>query len=263
MTEARIVVVTGGANGIGAATTRRFAELGDHVVIADIDEARGRELAAIVSDEGGRACFETLDVTSEDSISTFADRVEREHGPVEVLVNSAGLLMNAITSEALDMATHDRIWAVNYRGTYLCCRTFGPRMAARRRGAIVNLGSINSFRPLPLPAYTPGKAAIRMLTEILACEYGPHKVRVNAVAPGYTLTPNLETRIDAGLRDRAAMEATAALGEIVLPEDVADGIVFLCSEQARRITGVTLPIDAGWLAGVSYLTYPAKVEGKG
>jgi NAD(P)-dependent dehydrogenase (short-subunit alcohol dehydrogenase family) len=261
MTEPRIVVVTGGASGIGEATARRFAELGERVVIADVNTKRGEAVAEEIAKGGGTARFVDLDVTSEDAVKRVADGIEATDGPVDVLINSAGLLMNAITTRALDMETHDRIWAVNYRGTYLCCREFGERMAGRKRGWIVNLGSINSYRALPLPAYTPGKAAIKMLTELLACEYGRHKVRVNAVAPGFTLTPNLKARIDAGQRDQSGMEATAALGEVVLPEDVADGIVFLCSPQAKRITGVTLPIDAGWLAGVGYLSYPAEVDG--
>ena len=261
MTEQRIVVVTGDGNGIGAATARHFAAAGERVVVADIDEAAGNSVADGIVAAGGAARFVALDVTSEDAVKAASDAIEGDDGPVDVLVNSAGLLMNAISSRAIDLEFHDRVWKVNYRGTFLCCRVFGDRMAKRRRGWIVNLGSINSYRALPLPAYTPGKAAIKSLTEILASELGRYKVRVNAVAPGYTLTPNLKARIEAGDRDQSGMEATAALGEVVLPEDIADGIAFLCSDQAKRITGVTLPIDAGWLASVTYLTYPAEVEG--
>jgi NAD(P)-dependent dehydrogenase (short-subunit alcohol dehydrogenase family) len=106
-----------------------------------------------------------------------------------------------------------------------------------------------------LPAYNPGKAAISRLTQLLAVELGRHGVRVNSVAPTYVMTPPLRQRMDAGLRDEKKMMAVHALDRLPLPGDIAEAVFFLCSDSARAITGITLPIDAGWLAAVSYKTF--------
>ncbi len=261
MAEGRVAVITGGGSGIGHATAKKLAEQGDAVVVADIQEEHGRAVAAEITAAGGQAVFAPLDVASEQSVRELLEWSEREIGPTEVLVNSAGLIQNAVTAQALDMETHDHIWQVNYRGTYLCCRLFGDPMLRRGKGAIVNLASINSFRTMPLPAYSPGKAAVKMLTGILAAQYGSHGVRVNAVAPTFTMTPAIKARIESGLRDAESIRNSGALKVLVTPENVADGIAFLCSEQASVITGVTLPIDAGWLVAQTYEAYPAQVEG--
>tara|TARA_B100000949_G_C14109657_1_gene377780 strand:+ start:25 stop:417 length:393 start_codon:yes stop_codon:yes gene_type:complete len=129
-------------------------------------------------------------------------------------------------------------------------------MAERGAGAILNIGSINSLRVLPLPAYTPGKAAIKSLTELLAAELGAGGVRVNAVAPGFTLTPALQERIDSGERDLGKIERTTALGRLVMPGEIAEAGYYLCSGQASAITGVCLPVDCGWLAAVTYKSFP-------
>ena len=113
-----------------------------------------------------------------------------------------------------------------------------------------------------MPAYNPTKAAIKQLTELLAVEYGPFNVRVNGVAPGYTLTENLRERIAAGLRDGDRMKQASALEMLITPEHIADAIEFLASAKAAAITGVTLPVDAGWLPAVSAKSYPAAVDGE-
>ena len=121
----------------------------------------------------------------------------------------------------------------------------------------MNIASVNSFTPLPLPAYTPTKAAIDSLTKVLAAEFGPAGVRVNAVAPGFTLTPAMQSRIDSGDRDPAGMESLSTLGRLVKPEEVAEAGYFLCSDAASAITGVNLLVDAGFMAAISYNTYPS------
>ena len=107
----------------------------------------------------------------------------------------------------------------------------------------------------PVPAYSPSKMAIHGLTEELAADLGPRGVRVNAVAPGFVLTEALQARIDAGERDTSIMESQTPLGRLMRPEDIAEGVHFLCSDAAAMITGIVLPIDGGWLAGVTYYSY--------
>jgi NAD(P)-dependent dehydrogenase (short-subunit alcohol dehydrogenase family) len=256
MTSARISLVTGAASGIGRATARRLAAAGDIVVVADLNEAGGRAVVAEIGKAGGKAEYRAIDVASEASVEACARSVESELGPVGVLVNSAGVLQNVAEISSFSLEEHDRVWAINYRGTYLCCRAFASRMAARRAGSIVNLSSTSAVDAMPLLAYGPGKAAIQSLTAILAVELGPDNVRVNTVMPGYVLTEQMQARIDAGKRDPRSMKNHSALGRMVSPDDVANGIHFLCSEAASCITGIGLPIDAGYLAAVTYLHHP-------
>ncbi|NQV58189.1 MAG: SDR family oxidoreductase [Alphaproteobacteria bacterium] len=249
----RIVLVTGGASGIGLALARRFAESGDQVVLGDINDAAGEAAAATITG----ASYRHLDVADDAQIEQTVAALEQDVGPIGVLVNSAGLLQNRAATETFPLDEHDRIWAVNYRGSYLMCRACAPRMAARQGGAILNIASVNSFTPLPLPAYTPSKAAIDSLTKLLAAEFGPAGVRVNAVAPGFTLTPAMQSRIDSGDRDPAGMKGLSTLGRLVRPEEVAEAGYFLCSPAASAITGVNLLVDAGFMAAISYNTYPS------
>jgi len=256
MANGRISVVTGGASGIGRATAVRLAAAGDRVIVADLNEEGGARVVAAIRKAGGTAEFRRLDVAAEASVDELAQGVERDVGPVAVLVNSAGVLQNVAAIESFSLEEHDKVWAINYRGTYLCCRAFAPRMARRKAGSIVNISSTSAVGAMPLIAYGPSKAAIQNLTAILAVELGPDNVRVNAVMPGYVLTEQMQARIDAGKRDPRSMQGHSALGRMVTPEDVADGIHFLCSEAASCITGISLPVDAGYLAAVTYLHHP-------
>lgn len=249
-------VITGGASGIGAATARRFASAGMRVALLDVNRDAGE---ALRQELGGAASFHACDVSDEAAVERAAADIEQEGPPVRVLFTSAGLIANAETVLDMDMAAHDRVWRVNYLGTVHACRSFGRRMAARRQGNIVTVSSINAYMPLPLPAYNPGKAAISRLTQLLAVELGRHGVRVNSVAPTYVMTPPLRQRIDSGERDEAKMMAVHALDKLPTPDDIAQAVFFLCSESARAITGVTLPVDAGWLAAVSYKTFAGGV----
>jgi NAD(P)-dependent dehydrogenase (short-subunit alcohol dehydrogenase family) len=132
-------------------------------------------------------------------------------------------------------------------------------MVPHKRGAIVTLGSINSAQPLPIPAYNMGKAAVARLTQLLAVELGRHSIRVNSVGPTYVMTPPLRAKVAAGQRDLNKIMGVHALPYLPEPSDIADAIAFLASEQARTITGILLPVDSGWLAGVPYLTYAGGV----
>lgn len=254
-----LAVVTGGARGIGAATVRHFAAARYAAAILDVDGEKGEALAAALRSEGHAARFHQCDVADAAAVAAVAGRVQDDAGPAQVLVTSAALIPNSEAILDMDLDAHDRMWRVNYHGTVHACRSFGSQMAATGKGSIVTLGSINSLLPLPLPAYNPGKAAIARLTQLLAAELGRHGIRVNSVAPTYVMTPELQARIDTGQRDLGKIMSVHALGALPTPEDVADAIAFLCSDAARRITGVLLPVDAGFAASVSYMTYSGGV----
>jgi len=250
----RVAVVTGGASGIGEASARRLALDGYAVAILDVDADGAERVAAELRDSvdaGGYAC----DVTDTDGLFRIAEQVEKDLGAVEVLVTSAGVLENAGTVMDMEVEAHDRLWQVNYHGTLHACRAFARAMMERGRGAVCTIGSIMSTAPSPLPAYTPSKTAISRLTQILAVELGRRGIRVNCVGPTYVLTPAIQARIDAGQRDPEVLRDSSALKILVTPEEVADVIAFLCSDQARAITGVHLPVDAGWAAAIPYQAF--------
>jgi NAD(P)-dependent dehydrogenase (short-subunit alcohol dehydrogenase family) len=256
MADAPLSVVIGGTSGIGKAIALRFAAEGHAVIVVGRNAERGEAIAADALAAGApAAAFQSVDVGDPASLTALGMSVRLGHGVPDILVNCAGILQSGkrVLDQPLD--EDERLWRVNYRGTLVGAQVFGRMMAEAGRGAILNLGSLASFAPLSLPAYTPGKQAIKGLTEILANELGPQGVRVNAVAPGYTLSDGLKAKIAAGERNPDAIVATTALRKFVLPEDVAEAALFLCSPRAASITGVTLPVDAGWLVQAPYAHY--------
>lgn len=256
MAETQAVVVIGGTSGIGRAIALRFAQDGWHVVVAGRDAARGDAVCAECRAEGAPAAlFVATDVGDVASVEKLAKAAEAAFGVPHVVVNCAGILQSGSRVLDQDLDEDEKMWRVNYRGTLLGCQVFGRLMTAAGRGAILNVGSLASLAPLSLPAYTPGKHAVLALTQILAAELGPRGVRVNAVAPGYTLSDGLKAKIAKGERNPDAIRATTALRRFVDPRDVAEAALFLCSDRAASITGVTLPVDAGWLVHAPYAQY--------
>lgn len=251
----KVAVVTGGSSGIGEATARRFAHDGYAVAILDINEANAVAVAKSLPDARSYVC----DVSNLADVEAVSKRVESEMGVADALVCSAGIIPNTESVMDMDLDAHKRMWEVNYNGTLYAIRSFARNMAAARRGAIVTLGSINSRAPLPIPAYNMGKAVIERLTQLLAVELGRNGVRVNSVAPTYVMTPPLRAKVQAGQRDLAKIMSVHALDKLPEPSDIANAIAFLCSEQAAAITGVLLPVDAGFLSAVSYRTYAGGV----
>jgi NAD(P)-dependent dehydrogenase (short-subunit alcohol dehydrogenase family) len=259
MAKQQVAVVTGGASGIGEATARRLAADGYDLAILDRNLAGAEAVASSVISSGIRAKAYACDVADAAQVDRVALQVSTDLGPARLLVTSAGLIPNTESVMDMDMAAHERMWAVNYGGTLHACRAFARQMIPAKRGAIVTVGSINSVLPLPIPAYNVGKAAVVRLTQLLAVELGRHNIRVNSVGPTYVMTPPLKAKVAAGERDMAKIMAVHALPTLPVPSDIADAIAFLCSDQARAITGILLPVDAGWLSAVSYRTYAGGV----
>ena len=252
-----VQVVTGGASGIGAACARELAKIGPVAVVdinMDAAEAVAREI-------GGRAFV--ADVGDEASVEACAAQIEAEFGPVEVLVNSAGILQMPLRPHSLPMKQWDDVIRIDQRGTYVACLAFGRGMIERRRGSIVNIASVTSLRSVPLHAYAPAKAAVASITECLAAEWGPSGVRVNAVSPGYTLTPALQAQADRGERDISKLAANAALQRLVGMDEVARAVAFLASDASSAVTGVNLPVDCGWLVATTWHTYGGLREAEG
>jgi NAD(P)-dependent dehydrogenase (short-subunit alcohol dehydrogenase family) len=246
----RVIVVTGGASGIGAACAQVLAGEGARVVVADLNLELAQEVAQRI---GGQAW--QIDVAEVDSVEQAARDIEQQVGPVYGLVNSAGILQQPFEPYKLNMDTWDLVQRVDFRGTYIACLAFGRAMLARGAGSIVNISSVTGHRSAPLHSYAPAKAAVISMTQCLAAEWGPSKVRVNSVAPGYTLTPALQAAVDRGERSLDQLLLNAPMNDTVKPAQVGDAVSFLLSDRAQAITGVDLPVDCGWLAGTAWSTY--------
>jgi len=248
--EGKVAMVTGAASGIGLAVAKMLAAEGAAVVLAD----RDGETAAAEA-ERLDATWQAFDVADEAAVAAAVEAVEAETGPLEVLVTCAGVLQRTLPPKELSWKEWDLVQRVQLRGTYACCREVGSRMAARGRGSIVTISSVAGLVSGPLHSYGPAKAAIAHLSACLAAEWGAAGVRVNCVAPGFTMTPALKRGLDTQTLQEGAMTGATALGRLVEAEEIAAAVVFLASARAGAITGVTLPVDAGYLVATPWDAY--------
>jgi len=236
-------LVTGGANGIGAAVVRLLHHEGAQVHIADVSTESGRALA---DELGERASFVALDVTDEDSWAAALGTIRRAGAPLTTLVNSAGAALRRPLLET-SAADFRRIVELNLTGAFLGIRTVGPELADG--GSIVNISSLNGVLPTAdLGAYVASKAGVSALTRVAALELAERGITVNAVCPGSIDTAITDGQDFAGL-DWAAYVATIPLGRRGLPDEVAEAVLYLASAQSRYVTGVNLLIDGGIAAG--------------
>ncbi|WP_238446907.1 SDR family NAD(P)-dependent oxidoreductase [Azohydromonas australica] len=236
-------MVLGGANGIGAATCTLLRERGWRVVVADIDVSAAQALARDI----GAAALQ-LDLCDAAAVGQAATAIEERHGALYAMVNSAAVFQPQQPPETLPLQTWDRIVDLAYRGTYVGNVEFARRMAAHGEGSIVNVSSMVGQRPNHGHAYYSAKAAVNMLTEGMAGEWGRSGVRVNAVSPGFVAVPRMVANIREGRRYAVSPAEVSALGRLVEPLEVAQAIAFLLSDQASAITGANLRVDAGVLA---------------
>lgn len=240
---ARTAVVTGSTSGIGESIAHALAAEGAHVVVAGRNVARGQAVLDGIRAEGGRADFLAVDLNgSYDEIRAFATEATSVlGGRVDILVNNAGIYPAAATADLAD-ADLDAMLAVNVRAPHVLVGALAPAMADRGAGAVVTIGSWMAQTGLPFAAmYAATKAADEQLTRSWAAEFGPRGVRVNTVAPGATLTPGNED--SRPVLD--AMTAGTPAGVVVRPGDIARGVLFLVSDDAAMVHGVTLYVDGG------------------
>jgi NAD(P)-dependent dehydrogenase (short-subunit alcohol dehydrogenase family) len=241
----RKALVTGGASGIGEATAKLLAELGAEVTIADLN----RDGLADAAKRTGAKAWTAGDVADEGDAERMVAEAAQALGGLDLVLNSAGIGDDLVPIHEQTPERWQRVVDVNLRGTYLVCRAAGRPMLVAKRGAIVNVSSIVGLDGFPgRSAYGVAKAGVIHLTKTLACEWGPAGIRVNAIAPAYTLTPMVRSLLERKIFDPTLIERRTPMVRLGLPEEMARAAAFLLSDWASYITGTVLPVDGGWSA---------------
>lgn len=248
----RVAVVTGGGSGIGAATAQLFAAEGASVTIADVDEASGAHTAQAIVDAGARAIFVAADVANAAACTRVIAETLDVFGQLDVLFNNAGVIRRASITDTTE-AEWDRVMAINVKGVFLLSKQAVPAMPAG--SSIINAGSgWGLVGGRAAAAYCASKGAVVQLTRAMALDHGSQGIRVNCVCPGDTDTPLLALeaeQLGAPAHDFFRGAAARPLGRIGRPDDVARAVLYLASDAAAFVTGTTLVVDGGGLAGSS------------
>ena len=247
--EGKVAIVTGAAMGMGEATAQVFAAAGANVLVSDVNEELGLATVERIERDGGTASFCRTDVSrAVDAENMVRTAVER-YGRLDCAVNNAAVTPDTHPIAELDEQEFDRILAVDLKGVALCLKyEVGQMLQQGDGGAIVNIGSVSSFRPQPNnAAYTAAKHGVIGLTKVASLENAPLGIRVNTVAPGAIDTPMIRGALETvGLTEAEFAPTISLLGRFGQPEEVAQASLWLCSDQSSYVTGAVLSVDAGY-----------------
>ena len=244
----KVALVTGAAQGIGLACARSLAAEGAAVVLADVNEATGRESARAIAASGARAAFTPCDVSRKKSVDDAVAFTVGEFGCLDILVANAGIVHAA---EFLDLAEadFDRVLGVNLKGVFLAGQSAARQMVKQGRGgAIVNMSSVNAVLAIPNQVpYVVSKGGINQLTRVMALSLAPHGIRVNAVGPGTILTELAKTAVLGNREAERKILSRTPMGRMGEPDEIARVVAFLASDDASYVTGQTIYADGGRL----------------
>jgi NAD(P)-dependent dehydrogenase (short-subunit alcohol dehydrogenase family) len=244
----KVAIITGAGGGMGRVAAQMFAAEGAKVVVAEYDEKAGAETKDLVRAAGGEATFVRTDVSSESDAAAMVAVAKDRYGRVDVLYNNAGVMPELDHSVVdTDVATWDRVMAINVRGVFLGCKYAIPHMVEQGSGSVINISSFVALLGCSVPqdAYTASKGAVLSLTRSLAVQFGPHGVRSNAICPGPIETPML---MDWLVKDEAARQKRLArnpTGRFGKPEEIVHVAIYLASDESRWTNGAHFVIDGG------------------
>jgi len=246
-------IVTGAGKGIGKATCLRLAEEGAHVAVTDIEDDDGKAVCDSIAAQGGTAEYWHLDVTNPDAVREVFDAVAARFGQIDVVVNNAGIAGVNKPTHDIDPEDWRKVIEVNVNALFYCTKAAIPHLQKVGGGSIVNLSSIYGLVGAPdLPPYHASKGAVRLMTKTDALLYAKDGIRVNSVHPGFIWTPlvaELAEASDEGADAfRKALDDLHPIGHVGAPEDIAAGIAYLASDDAKFVTGSELVIDGGYTA---------------
>ncbi len=247
--EGKVAIITGAAMGMGEATARVFASAGAHVLVSDIDSELGEATVERIERDGGSASFCRTDVSRAADADAMVRAAVQRYGRLDCAVNNAAVTPDTHPIAELDESEWDRILAVDLKGVALCLKYELAQMLSQGDGgAIVNIGSVSSFRPQPAnAAYTAAKHGVIGLTKVASLENAPQGIRVNTVAPGAIDTPMIRGALETvGLTEAEFAPVLSLFGRFGRPEEVAQASLWLCSDQASYVTGAVLNVDAGY-----------------
>jgi NAD(P)-dependent dehydrogenase (short-subunit alcohol dehydrogenase family) len=247
----RVALVTGAAGGMGRSVAVAFARDGAAVVAADVSRDGGDETVELVRAAGGEARFITTDVSDVGAVEQLVAGTVDAYGSLDCAVNAAAIELERVPLADVDVEVFDRIIAVNLRSIFLCMKYEIRQMLAQGRGgAIVNIGSTNSFRPQPhQSAYTASKHGVLGMTKNAAIDYAPEGIRINAISPGAIDTPMLRAAIERRGRDpQEVADRLSTLGRFGTTDEIANATLWLCSDDSSFTVGHALAVDGGYLA---------------
>jgi NAD(P)-dependent dehydrogenase (short-subunit alcohol dehydrogenase family) len=247
----KIAIVTGGASGIGEATAKLLAIEGAEVAIVDIDNENGRRVADEINEAGGTAGYWHMDISQEEEVENTFTEIYKKYGRLHILVNNAGIAGTAGPSHETSAGDWDTVMGVNLRGTFLCTKYAVPYILKSGGGSVVNVSSIMGILGGPTPVYCTSKGGIRTLTKADAVTYARQNIRFNSVHPGYIITPlfrKLAAKTPQGVEGSIQREGERIpMGRMGRPEEIANGILFLASDESSYVTGLEMIIDGGMI----------------
>ncbi|MBW2939900.1 glucose 1-dehydrogenase [Zhongshania aquimaris] len=243
----KVAIITGGASGIGRAVVKGFASQGAKVVIADIDEEQGEKVLNDMVQMGGEGIFCRTDVSSSSSVSGLVQKTIDTYGRLDFACNNAGVEgVTAAIADALE-EDWDRTININLKGVWLCMKYECEQMLKQGAGCIVNISSVMGLvGNSGIAPYVAAKHGVLGLTKSVALDYARSGIRVNAVCPGGIYTPIIERLVDTMPEVVEGLKALTPMGDLGFPEDIANTVIWLCSDKANYITGQSIPVDGGF-----------------
>ena len=247
--EGKVALITGGGSGIGRATALLFGREGAKVVVADYNPEGGERTVKMLKETGGTAVFHAADVSNPKDVDALIHKVVESYGRLDCAFNNAGIEGQMAQTPDYSIEEWNRVIAINLTGVFLCMKYEIPLMLKHGGGSIVNTASGAGLVGVSgMPAYVAAKHGVAGLTKAAALEFAQKGIRVNAVCPGFILTPMAERLLDKGHFSEEQIFAAEPMHRMGKPEEIAEAVLWLCSDASSFVTGLPMPVDGGYVA---------------